>query len=122
MGLSPIEDPRVLRRALHAIPYPLFIHDGESVLYANPAAIDFLCAEHASQVIGRSPAKFVHPDCQHAMEERLEAMLASGTSTSFVEKLVRVDGETIHAQITGYVLSDDGDNPLVMVIGRKLEL
>ena len=119
MSHSRIDDAGTLREALHAIPHPLIIHDGVTILYANPASLDLLKADHATQVIGRSPAEFVHPDCLPAMKERMEFMLSSGADTTIVEKLVATTGETFHAQMNGYVLGA-GEFPLMMVIGREL--
>ena len=116
---SRIDDVTTLRRALNVLPHPLLLHDGVTVLFANPAALDLLQAEHASQVIGRSPAEFVHPDCIPAMRERMEFMLSSGADTTVIEKLVTATGETFHAQMNGYVLGDS-ERPLMMVIGREL--
>ena len=120
MSPSRIESASVLRKALHAIPHPLLIMDRDTILYANPAAIGFFRAENATQVLGKSPAQFVHPDGLAAMAERLELLFSKRAEITVVDKLRGADGSVFHAQLTGFCL-EDGSEPLAMLVARELE-
>ncbi len=116
-----LDDPMLLRSALHSIQDAVIIHDEATVLYANPAALKLLKAPAATRVLGQPVMDFVHPDARTGMAERLRMVLESGTAIGgFVEKLQTFDGEPIYAEINGSLVEGDDGARAIMVVARQV--
>lgn len=116
-----LNDPMLLRSALHSIPDAVIIHDEETILYANPAALRLLKAPSANDVLGRPVNDFVHPDARAGMAERLAVVFGSSTSVGgFVEKLQTFDGEPLYAEVNGSLVEGDDGERAVMVVARQV--
>ena len=115
-----LNDPLLLRSALHSIPDAVIIHDEETILYANPAALKLLKASSASQVLGHPMTDLVHPDAREGMQERMQAMVEQDIDVSgFVEKLQTFDGETLYAELQGSVVEGAEGEHALMVIAKR---
>lgn len=116
-----LDDPMLLRSALHSLPDAVIIHDEATVLYANPAALRLLNAPSAIDVLGQPVLAFVHPDARQGMAERLRLVLDNSTAVGgFVEKLQTFDGEAIYAEISGSLVEGLDGARAIMVVARQV--
>lgn len=116
-----VDDPMLLRSALHSLADAVIIHDEATVLYANPAALRLLKARAAIDVLGQPVMDFVHPDARQGMAERLRVVLDNGTAVGgFVEKLQTFDGEPIYAEINGSLVEGENGTKAIMVVARQV--
>jgi len=121
MSPQRLDDPMLLRAALHSIGDAVIIHDETTVLYANPAALRLLRAPSAVDVLGHPVLELVHPDARQGMAERLRVVMENSTSVGgFVEKLQTFDGEPIYAEINGSLVEGEDGNRAVMVVARQV--
>lgn len=56
----------------------VWITDGTTLTYANPAAIELFGYERLDEVLGKPTLDFVHPQDRPAVQERVRAMLGRG--------------------------------------------
>lgn len=81
------------RRLLDGSLVPVWVHDGRSVLYANPAAVRAMGAESAAEIVGRRVGDIVHPVSLPGVRERMAALTGDGDVTVPADVvMLRVDG------------------------------
>ena len=96
------------RRLVAVLPTAVLIHNGDQVLYSNPAFIRLIGAESPTEVLDRQAIEFVHPDDRPLVQSRIAEMLSTSEPVSGKEiRLLRVDGRTVptysvSTPITGY--------------------
>jgi len=66
------------RTLIESAPEAVWITDGVTLAYANPAAIELFGYERLDEVIGAAVVDFVYPQDRPAVEERVRAMLGGG--------------------------------------------
>lgn len=77
----------------------MVVHDGEQVLYANPAALRHFGMDAAASVQGRSIGEFVHPDSLGLTMGRASRLLAGEQPLGPIEvRLLREDGTEWEAE------------------------
>lgn len=91
-------------------PMPIVVHNKGILTYANKAAVKLIGAKSDKELLGRNVLEFVHPDSQPIVVKRIGLLYQKGKqhTDTIEEKLVRVDGQTIHAEITSLLLEYDG--------------
>ncbi len=90
-------------------PEPLAVHDGHKFIYVNPAAIRMFGAESAQDLVGEPIFDRIHPDSRDIVRERLKAGAEQGLNVPMNEqKLLRLDGTTIDAEVQRMQISYDG--------------
>ena len=81
-------------------PEPLAVHDGITVMYANPAAIRLFGARTLNELLGRPVVSLVHPDSLAIVQARLAIHNDhAGTLPLSEQKLLRLDGTVISAEV-----------------------
>ena len=96
------------RRLMDVLPTAVLVHDGERVLYCNPAFVRMVGASSADDVLARRVFDCVHPDDQALVRDRLAGMLASSEAPQGTEIRLRhrdgrpVPTHSITTPITGY--------------------
>ncbi|WP_434444002.1 sensor domain-containing protein [Lentzea sp. E54] len=74
-------------------PEAIVVHEAGLLVYANPAAVRFVRARSAGEVLGRPITDFVHPDSQADMLRRIARLKVPGaTSDPSDAVLLRFDG------------------------------
>jgi PAS domain S-box-containing protein len=107
------------RKLVESAPDSILIHQAGRVEYANQACLELFGARDASELIGRSVMELVHPDYVEGIKERIR-QLQSGSSVAIAEeKLLRLDGTEIVAEIAAIPIEYNG-KPAVQVIGRNV--
>src|SRR5262245_37475501 len=105
------------RILVDSCPEPIVVHAGGTVRFVNPAALELLGAQEASQVVGRPVMDFVHPDFHALVVERMRKMLETNTPAYLLEeKIVRLDGAVRDVEIAGAAVIFQGE-PAIQLIG-----
>ncbi|MGW6929887.1 sensor domain-containing protein [Lentzea sp. NPDC054927] len=76
-------------------PEAIVVHEAGVLVYANPAAVQFVRARSEADVLGRPITDFVHPDSQAEMLRRISKLTEPGATSDPADAvLVRFDGGT----------------------------
>ncbi|CAA0094481.1 putative signaling protein [Mycolicibacterium vanbaalenii] len=110
------------RRLLDRSPAPVCVHDGQVVVYINPAAIRVLGAASDTQIVQRPIADFIDPASWAGVRTRLADLRGDGDVTDPAEvTLRRVDGTTMDACSVAAMRISDG-RPMYEVIFDRIPL
>ena len=110
------------RRLLDRSPAPVSVHDGQLVIYVNPAAVRVLGAATEAQIVGRPIADFIDSASLGGVHARLADLRDDGDVSAPSEvTLLRVDGTTLAAHSVAAVrMTDSG--PMYEVIFDRIPL
>jgi diguanylate cyclase (GGDEF)-like protein/PAS domain S-box-containing protein len=101
-------------------PDAIAVHQADQVVYANPAAVRFLRAGSAAEILGRPITDFVHPDSVPQMRHRIEGLTSPGATSKPAEAvLLRFDGGTIDVESVSVRTNWQG-KPAFQVIMRDV--
>ena len=103
---------------VNAMPVGLIVHDTQRVLFANPAALRLLGANHISEVSRRPLLEFVHPDYREKVWERIQLLRYSTPGTTvelMTERLIRLDGIGIDVEVMGVRVEYHGRDAVQIV-------
>jgi PAS domain S-box-containing protein len=96
------------RQLVEHSPDAIFINRGETIGYANAAALRLLGATSVEQVVGSSIFRFIHPDEHAEARARIAAQYRSASGTGLFERrYVRLDGSIIDVEMSGVPIVDD---------------
>ena len=88
------------RQLVNLSPDSITVSSQGRVVFVNPATVSIMGAKSEEELVGRGVLDFVHPDLRESIRERVESMLAAGTSTPFVEgKILRLDGSIVDVEL-----------------------
>ena len=105
------------RRLVEMSPEALLVHQHERCVYVNPAAQRLLAASSAEDLVGKSFWEMIHEDYHDIARERIRKMYADGTPSELLEeKFVRLDGQVIDVEVTGTVISYQGEPAIQLVV------
>lgn len=108
------------RQLVESCPEPIVVHAKGRIRFVNPAALEMLGADDASQVIGRPVLDFVPPDFHALVAERIRKMLETHTPAYLLEeKIVRLDGTLRDVEIAGAAVVFQGE-PAIQLVGRDI--
>jgi PAS domain S-box-containing protein len=108
------------RRLVENTPDATFINRGETVLYANPAALRLLGATTPEQVIGASIYQYIHPDNRVAVEAWMQKVAAGeGGGVLNERKYRRFDGSVIDVEVST-AMFELADGPARQVVARDI--
>ena len=88
------------RNMLDCLPFGILVHDGKTLLYANPGALRLLDVAALAEVSSSLPAELLNADSLEAAYVRLDAIIRTGDSPPPIEALVkRRDGVTVDVEV-----------------------
>ncbi|MBF9234952.1 sensor histidine kinase [Microvirga alba] len=87
------------RTLIELSPDALIVHDGQSVLLANPAMARLVGAQHHNGVVGCALADFVAPSSQALVEERIQHMHQTSPVPLADETWRRFDGSEVEVEV-----------------------
>jgi PAS domain S-box-containing protein len=88
------------RRLVEDSPVAVFVHDGLTFMYVNPAGAALLGATVPQQLIGRSLLDLAHPDYHGLIERRRRGIVETGATAKLVQqKWIRLDGAVIDVEV-----------------------
>jgi len=98
----------------------IFINQNDKIIYANPSTLQLLGAENESQVIGKSPFEFFHPDYHSVIRERIIRVLQNGEKVDVIpEKIIKLNGSILDVEVAAALVEINGE-PSVMVMMRDI--
>ncbi len=88
-------------RLLENCPVAVCIHAEGKILFVNSQAVRVLGGSCSEDLMGRPFLDFIHPEFEPVVRRRMELVYDSGRLPDTIEgKLVRLDGQVIHARGT----------------------
>ena len=88
------------RRLVELGPDAIMVHDGERILFANPAAVKLLGAGSVNDLIGLTPYALLEPESMEVAKARIRTLCETGGSMPLVdERFRRLDGLTVEAEV-----------------------
>ncbi|TNC29766.1 sensor domain-containing protein [Amycolatopsis alkalitolerans] len=101
-------------------PDGIVVHQDGDIVYVNPAAVRFVGARSAAEVVGRSIVDFVHADDLSALMARIRSLTEPGASSEPTEAVLRrVDGGTVTIESVSVRTTWEG-RPAFQVIMRDV--
>ena len=108
------------RQLVELSPDIIAVYSEDRLVYVNPAGIGLLGAASAEELVGRPMLEIIHPDDRAAVEERMCQSSVEGKILPLVvERLVRLDGETIHVEMAAIPFHLNG-RPAAQIIARDI--
>lgn len=108
------------RQLIERAPSPVAVYAENRFLFLNPAAVRALGGENAEEFINRPVMDFVAPGHRRSLLRHMAA-ISSGRDPSYslVEKFLRLNGDEVDIEITGYPIDFMGQ-PAVQVTFRDI--
>jgi PAS domain S-box-containing protein len=111
------ESEQKYKRIVEHTPDGVIIHSKGKTLYANPAAAKMIGAESAEHLLEIPVMNFVHPDSMESVITRLKKILETGETSDFVEeKLIKLNKETLIAEIIGIPIQYKGKTAIQTIV------
>ncbi|MDV2480710.1 PAS domain S-box protein [Methanoculleus sp. Wushi-C6] len=105
------------RTLVELMPEGVVVHRNDgTIVYVNPAGVRIAGGKGPEDFVGRSLDRFVHPDYQGPVTQKIRRLLQEGTSIPvFEQMLLTVEGRTIWVEVTAAPILYDG-RPSIMVV------
>ena len=118
-GLHP--DATSYQRLIKYLPEPIFVHDGEMVIFTNQAGLRILGSTEA-ELLSKPFLHYLHPDVRQNAEERLKHVFETDEPNDFAEsKLVSASGEVIDVEVSSTRIRDyPGKGTVVQSVFRDI--
>jgi diguanylate cyclase (GGDEF)-like protein/PAS domain S-box-containing protein len=88
------------RRLVEVSPDAIAVYSDGKLVYVNPAAVRLLGASSPGELVNTPVLEIVHPADRAWVAERVRRTMAmGGVNEPAVQRLVRLDGQTIHAEV-----------------------
>ncbi|RPH62550.1 MAG: PAS domain S-box protein, partial [Chloroflexi bacterium] len=96
------------RGLIELSPVGMWINQGGTITYMNPAALQMLGANNLDQVVGKPALDFIHPRYHAAVQERASRLAGQGENVEpLQEQYIRLDGSLIDVEVTGSVYTTE---------------
>src|SRR5581483_10431942 len=106
-----------LRTLINSLPDALIVLIDESISFTNPAFLQLIGADDASQVIGHHMREFIHPCSLSRIRDQITADHRTGSRSWPMELLlVRVDGVNVPVESVGIALSSKDKRAIEVVM------
>ena len=80
-------------------PVGVYVHDGQKILFSNPAMAKVFGVSDPAELVGRPLMSIVHPDDRAVVRQRIEQLFLRDVNPIFRGRIVRIDGKVVHADI-----------------------
>jgi len=102
------------------IPDAIVVHCNGEIVYANPAAASLFGAPGPDALLGRQALDLVPEEYRDTVVRRTQAVLQGGQTAPLIEeRLLRLDGQMIDAEVTALPATSQGE-PAVQVVLRDI--
>lgn len=116
VNLALRESEERYRTLVELSPDAIYVHDGEQLLFVNPAGLQLLGAQHEDQVLHRHPFDFIHPDYIPLVKQRTERTLIKMLpSPSEEEVFLNVHGKKVDVEVSSMPISFQGKRAILIV-------
>ena len=111
-----VDSEQRARALVEWLPQAMVVHDGTTVLYANPAALHILDAQSATDVVGKPLMDLVHPSFHALAGGRAQRAVIAGNISSLIQyTFVTVSGRLIDVEGQGIAIPYQGKPASQMV-------
>ena len=91
----------------------ILVRSGDTIIYANPAAVRLFRASHTGDLVGKSYLGLVHPDDRQESIERIK----KGINNRWIappreHRIMALDGQVLHVESTGVPIQYKGETQL----------
>ena len=100
---------------INSFPVGIAIYQNNKITFVNSQAVHILGAKESDELIGQSVIKFIDLNSIKNFQKKMNATAHGMTSSTFEEKLIRLNGTIFDAQITT-IHTIINDTPAVQVI------
>ncbi len=108
------------RRLITFSPYAVLVNRGDRIVFANDQAIKLFGAVRANEILDKSLLDLIHPDHHAVVRGRIHELLEGRQAVPVSEdKIVRLDGTSIDAEITATRFTDE-EGPAILVMLRDV--
>jgi len=99
-------------------PAAIAVHSEGKIRYINSRGIELLGATNASQIIGQSVLKFLHPSSLKFVKKRITQIMQNPDygKLAVEEKYVRVDGQVIDLEVSAFPINYYGKKSILVVL------
>ena len=105
------------RALVEYAPMAIFVDRGDRVVLANEACLRLFGAESPEQLLGRNPRDLIHPDFHSDMLARTRRLREEGgQAPPTEEKIVRLDGTVVDAEVSAAPFQDQGVTAIHVVL------
>ena len=105
------------RRLVAVLPTAVFVHNGNRVLYSNPAFNHLIGAESVNEVFERHPMDLVHPEDRPLLQSHTEERIAPEEPVSGREiRFTKVDGRTVPTYCVSTPITGYGPHALLVAV------
>ncbi len=103
------ENQERYHRLVEHNPAAIAIHDGKNIVYINATGIDLLGVTDKEDILGKRVIDFIHPDSRETAIERMSRIHRNKRyGESIRSKLLRKDGRSVEAMVTGIPIDFHG--------------
>lgn len=104
-------------------PDAIMIHKDGNFVHLNPASINFVRADSADRLLGKSIMEIVHPSYSGLVATALETMQKTGTSSRIREgKMVKLDGSVATVETASMPVTFEGEPAIQTIVRDVTEL
>lgn len=104
------------RKIVELSPDAIFLHDGERILFANPATARMMGAESADALVGMPPNEILSPEMRDQVRRNRARMLETGEPLEFQELTYRsLKGEPLSVDSGAAIMTVDGTEMFLVV-------
>lgn len=110
------ENEQRYRQLLSLMPDGVAVHKNGRIVYVNEEALRILKLNSPTEILGKSALDFVHVDDRATVLERIQEILQTGKSTTFVEeRFRRLDGSYVTVEVAGFPFTEKGQVAIEVV-------
>ena len=110
------------RQLVERTPNGILIHVDGQIVYANATSAKMLGSAKAEDLVGKHLLDFVHPDYQKVVKGRVKQLVDNKKEVPLIEeKLVRLDGTVIDAEVTAIPFVFENRNAVQVVFNDITE-
>lgn len=104
------------RALTESLPYGVFVHRNNVLLYVNPAGLSLLGYDDVEELQGTPALSLVHPDDQSIVIERIERERCGETVPVLEERFIRKDGSAVAVEVSAMPVDFDGSMALLAIV------
>jgi len=105
------------RKLVENSPDAIFINRKNKIEYINKAGLILFGTTEASQIIGKSPLDFFHPDYHEIVKQRVEIMLRDNEPVKTIqEKIIRLDGDVRDVEVAATPFRDANGRAIQVIL------
>jgi PAS domain S-box-containing protein/putative nucleotidyltransferase with HDIG domain len=121
-----VESEERYRNLVELSPDGIAVHQKGNLVFVNPAAVKLMGATQPEELLGRSIAQVLHPDCRETVLGRVREALQTGKPLPLLEeKFMRLDGSAVDVEVAATPMMFHNEQVMQVIVRdvtqRKLQ-